>query len=309
MRKFWLTYLPPKIRPSGAVNKSIETEAYKSLVQRGACEIKSLPTVLEKKELNELLQKLHRPRATSADSFFTYKYVLACGKDLEKDGTQEEEASTVKKLWDAAVSMRATNGSREGAAARLANGMGMAFAPGVPGVWPLDETKRYTMTSYQVKQLDSLIERTPLVNNHDFDQHHVMMDLDISTTGPTISPTSGCGLQNRLQGHSTKVTTIQQDTQEAASVYSLWKEDVSLKEAIRQTVGEVSWQLIFLQITKMKYERIKEEKVHTKVRTYFEIDSLLSFIFIGCDFVCVCVSTRLFKCDRSFNLKKTGFST
>lgn len=52
VRKFWLTHMAPKIRPSGAVNKSIESEAFKSLVAKGACEMHPLPSGLEKKELN-----------------------------------------------------------------------------------------------------------------------------------------------------------------------------------------------------------------------------------------------------------------
>lgn len=70
------------------------------------------------------------------------------GQDLETGGVDGEEPFCVKKLWDAVISMRATTGSREGAAVRLANGLGLPFGLGVEGIWPLDKSKRYIITLY-----------------------------------------------------------------------------------------------------------------------------------------------------------------
>ena len=69
------------------------------------------------------------------DSLFVYKFVLAAGADLERDDGEEE--SEVRQLWEKAIAFRPTNGTRHGAALRMANGMGMGFAPGVPGTWPM----------------------------------------------------------------------------------------------------------------------------------------------------------------------------
>ena len=133
--------------------------------------------------------------------------MLAAGADLERDGEDGEPISEVRKLWDIATTYTATNGTREGAATRLASGFGMAFAPGEEGIWPLPGSDRYAASTYQLQQLVRVLDRTPLARGHDFGTNHVMLDLNIETSGPTIAPTAGCGLRYRLQvGHTTKVS-------------------------------------------------------------------------------------------------------
>lgn len=54
-----------KVQQPGAVLKSIEAEAYKSLVAKGACVTTDPPDGISKRDLNELLQKVHKPRHTA----------------------------------------------------------------------------------------------------------------------------------------------------------------------------------------------------------------------------------------------------
>ena len=166
VRKYWLSFLAPKITQPGAVLKSVEQEAFKSLVAKGACKIHEAPPCIPRSELNETLQKVHRPRNTPADGLFTYKYVLASGADLERDGADGQATSEVRALWDLAVSYRA-----------MACAWEMAWAWHMPGVWPMANVSRATdcfvATTLQLKQLQRVIDITPLAQGHGFASNFV----------------------------------------------------------------------------------------------------------------------------------------
>ena len=81
----------------------------------------------------------------------------------------DQEPSIAKKLGNVSMQHRASNGTRHGAALRLAYGVTMAYAPGIEGIWPLRGDAKCDATSLQLRMVSAIVNnRTSLASGHNF---------------------------------------------------------------------------------------------------------------------------------------------